>query len=88
MIPAKHGEGRYVADPHVLDELEVSGRVVFRYRGGNPNGAMRDIAGITNERGNVVGLMPHPEHAVETLTGPSLDGLGVFTSVLKALVAA
>ena len=65
MIPVKHGEGRYVADEVTLDELERSGRVVFRYVGGNPNGALNDIAGITNEAGNVVGLMPHPEHAID-----------------------
>jgi phosphoribosylformylglycinamidine synthase len=87
-IPTKHGEGRYVAHEQTLDELEASGRVVFRYVGGSPNGAMRDIAGITNEAGNVVGLMPHPEHAIEDLTGPSTDGLGMFVSVLKSLVAA
>ncbi len=88
VVPTKHGEGRYVADEHVLDDLEAANRVVFRYVGGNPNGAMRDIAGISNERGNVVGLMPHPEHAVEALTGPSTDGLAMFTAVLKTLVAA
>ena len=71
-----------------LDELEAEGRVVARYVGGNPNGSQRDIAAITNEAGNVVGIMPHPEHAVEALTGPSLDGLGFFTSVLKHLVGA
>ncbi len=88
VVPSKHGEGRYVADRHVLDELEAAGRVVFRYVDGNPNGAMRDIAGVTNTRGNVVGLMPHPEHAVDPLTGPSTDGLAVFTAVLKTLVSA
>jgi phosphoribosylformylglycinamidine synthase subunit PurQ / glutaminase len=61
---------------------------VFRYVGGSPNGALHDIAGITNERGNVVGLMPHPEHAIDPLTGPSADGLGIFTSVLTSLIAA
>ena len=66
----------------------LEGLVVARYLGGNPNGSMRDIAGIANDRGNVVGLMPHPEHAVEDLTGPSTDGLGFFTSVLKAAVNA
>ena len=71
-----------------LDELEAEGRVVARYVGGNPNGSQRDIAAITNAAGNVVGIMPHPEHAVEALTGPSLDGLGFFTSVLKHLVGA
>jgi len=87
-IPLKNGEGQYVADEHVLDELEAEGRVVFRYVGANPNGSRRDIAGICNERGNVVGLMPHPEHAVEDLTGPGTDGLALFSSVLKALVSA
>ncbi|QOC94685.1 phosphoribosylformylglycinamidine synthase subunit PurQ [Micromonospora craniellae] len=86
LIPVKNGEGRYVADPATLDELEAEGRVVARYLGGNPNGSQRDIAAITNPAGNVVGIMPHPEHAVEALTGPSLDGLGFFTSVLKHLV--
>lgn len=87
-VPLKNGEGGYVADTRTLDELEGEGRVVFRYLGGNPNGSRRDIAGITNAAGNVVGLMPHPEHAVETLTGPSTDGLGFFTSALKKLVNA
>ncbi len=87
-VPLKNGEGGYVADERTLDALEAEGRVVFRYVGGNPNGSRRDIAGITNEAGNVVGLMPHPEHAVETLTGPTTDGLGFFTSALKKLVAA
>lgn len=82
----KNGEGCYVADDATLDQLEAEGRVVARYIGGNPNGSQRDIAAITNEAGNVVGIMPHPEHAVEALTGPSLDGLGFFTSVLKHLV--
>ncbi|MEE1941714.1 phosphoribosylformylglycinamidine synthase subunit PurQ [Streptomyces sp. TRM 70361] len=85
-VPLKNGEGGYVADERTLDELEATGRVVFRYVDVNPNGSRRDIAGITNEAGNVVGLMPHPEHAVETLTGPTTDGLGFFTSVLKKLV--
>jgi phosphoribosylformylglycinamidine synthase subunit PurQ / glutaminase len=83
LAPVKNGEGRYVADQRTLDELERSGRVVARYLGDNPNGSLRDIAAIANEVGNVVGIMPHPEHAVELLTGPSLDGLGFFTSVLK-----
>ena len=77
-----------MADERTLDELEGEGRVVFRYLHDNPNGSYRDIAGITNERGNVVGLMPHPEHAVELLTGPSLDGLGFFSSVISQLVDA
>ncbi|GAB3220793.1 phosphoribosylformylglycinamidine synthase subunit PurQ [Glycomyces halotolerans] len=84
VFPAKHGEGRFVADEATLDELESAGRVVFRYLD-NPNGSMRDIAGVSNEAGNVVGLMPHPEHAVEALTGPSTDGLGVIASVLASL---
>ncbi|MEV0391916.1 phosphoribosylformylglycinamidine synthase subunit PurQ [Polymorphospora rubra] len=88
LIPVKNGEGCYVADERTLDELEATGRVVARYVGGNPNGSLRDIAGITNAAGNVVGLMPHPEHAVEALTGPSLDGLGFFTSILKHLAGA
>jgi phosphoribosylformylglycinamidine synthase len=87
-VPLKNGEGGYVADERTLDALEAEGRVVFRYVDGNPNGSRRDIAGISNEAGNVVGLMPHPEHAVETLTGPTTDGLGFFTSVLKRLVTA
>ena len=81
-IPIKNGEGGYVADRDVLDELEANGRVVVRYLGGNPNGSQREIAGIANEAGNVVGLMPHPEHAVEALTGPGTDGIGFFTSLL------
>jgi phosphoribosylformylglycinamidine synthase len=88
VVPVKNGEGCYVADEATLDELEQTGRVVARYIGGNPNGSARDIAGIANQRGNVVGLMPHPEHAVEALTGPGTDGLTFFTSVLKALVSA
>ncbi|MCY1143822.1 phosphoribosylformylglycinamidine synthase subunit PurQ [Actinoplanes sp. Pm04-4] len=88
LIPVKNGEGCYVADERTLDALEAEGRVVARYIRGNPNGSQRDIAAITNEAGNVVGIMPHPEHAVEALTGPSLDGLGFFTSVLRALAGA
>ena len=86
-IPVKNGEGRYVADVRTLDALEAEGRVIAYYDG-NPNGSLRDIAGICNERGNVVGIMPHPEHAVEELTGPGTDGLGFFTSVLSPLVSA
>jgi len=87
-IPAKHGEGRYYAPEDVLDELEAKGQVAYRYAPGqNPNGSARDIAGVRNEAGNVVGLMPHPEHAVDPLTGPSADGLGFFTSVLAAPAA-
>jgi phosphoribosylformylglycinamidine synthase subunit PurQ / glutaminase len=85
LIPVKNGEGCYVADERTLDELQAAGRIVAWYSRGNPNGSQRDIAAITNEAGNVVGIMPHPEHAVEALTGPSLDGLGFFTSALRAL---
>ncbi len=88
VIPLKNGEGCYVADDAVLDELEGEGRIIARYLEVNPNGSRRDIAGISNARGNVVGLMPHPEHAVEALTGPSVDGLGFFTSVLTSVVNA
>jgi len=84
----KNGEGCYVGDARTLDALEAEGRVVARYIDSNPNGSMRDIAAIRNEAGNVLGIMPHPEHAVEALTGPSLDGLGFFTSVLKSLAGA
>ncbi len=86
-IVLKNGEGAFVADERTLDELEGEGRVAFRYVGDNPNGSYRAIAGITNERGNVVGLMPHPEHAVEDLTGPGTDCLGLFTSAIKVLTA-
>jgi phosphoribosylformylglycinamidine synthase len=88
VVPLKNGEGGYVADARTLDELEAEGRVVARYLDVNPNGSRRDIAGICNAAGNVVGLMPHPEHAVEPLTGPTTDGLGFFTSVLSSLIAA
>ena len=87
IIPVKNGEGGYVADEDTLDRLEGDGRVIARYLDVNPNGSRRDIAGITNERGNVVGLMPHPEHAVESLTGPSTDGLIFFASALSSLTA-
>lgn len=86
-IPLKNGEGGYIADEKTLDELEAEGRVIARYLDVNPNGSRRNIAGISNARGNVVGLMPHPEHAVEELTGPSVDGLPFFTSVLSSLLA-
>jgi phosphoribosylformylglycinamidine synthase I len=82
LVPLKNGEGGYVADRDTLDRLEDEGRVVVRYVADNPNGSYRDIAGICNEAGNVVGLMPHPEHAVESLTGPGTDGLGFFLSLL------
>ncbi|MBC2906597.1 phosphoribosylformylglycinamidine synthase subunit PurQ [Streptomyces cupreus] len=96
-IPLKNMDGRYVADQYTLDKLEAEGRVAFRYLArdgvanerGNPNGSLNDIAGITNEAGNVVGLMPHPEHAVEPLIGSGrTDGLPFFTSILKKLVNA
>jgi len=88
VIPLKNGEGGYVADERTLDALEAEGRVVARYLGANPNGSMRSIAGITNAAGNIVGLMPHPEHAVDDLCGPGTDGLGFFTSVLAHVVPA
>ncbi len=81
-LPVAHHDGNYQADEATLDRLEGEGRVVARYLDDNPNGSLRDIAGITNERGNVVGIMPHPEHAVEQGYGPSLDGRSFFTSVL------
>ncbi|MGO1166498.1 MAG: phosphoribosylformylglycinamidine synthase subunit PurQ [Janibacter sp.] len=87
-VVLKNQDGQFVADRETLDRLEGEGRVAFRYVGVNPNGSSRDIAGITNERGNVVGLMPHPEHAVEEGFGPSTDGRTVFTSVLEQVVSA
>ena len=86
VIPIKNGEGSFQASAETLHELESEGRVVLRYADSNPNGSKNDIAGITNARGNVVGVMPHPEQAIETLTGPSTDGLTFFTSVLHSLV--
>ena len=86
-IVLKNGEGRYVADQATVNRLEGEGQVVFRYLDGNPNGSLHDIAGVTNGRGNVVGLMPHPEHNVEDLTGPSQDGQLFFASVLSFLSA-
>jgi phosphoribosylformylglycinamidine synthase subunit PurQ / glutaminase len=96
VIPLKNGEGGYIADAATLERLEGEGRVVFRYVGVNPNGSLNDIAGVANERGNVVGLMPHPEHAVEPGFGPDtaaamrsgVDGLRLFTSALRSLLAA
>ena len=85
VIPLKSGEGGYAADIETLRRLENEGRVVARYVGGNPNGSVNDIAGVCNEGGNVVGLMPHPEHAVDELTGATTDGLGFFTSVMSRL---
>jgi phosphoribosylformylglycinamidine synthase len=95
VIPLKNGEGGYIANDETLKELEGEGRVAFRYLGMNPNGSLNDIAGITNARGNVVGLMPHPEHAVEPGFGPNtskrmrsgVDGLKFFTSVLEGVLA-
>ncbi len=87
LVPLKSGEGRYVASESVLDKLEGEGRVVVRYAE-NPNGSLRDIAGISSTDGRIVGLMPHPEHATEALTGPSDDGLGIFFSALDAVLAA
>ena len=87
VVPVKNGEGRYVGSAADLDRLEGEGRVVVRYAGGNPNGSSRGIAGVTSADGRVVGLMPHPEHAVEELTGPSVDGLGFFTSVLEGVLS-
>ena len=93
-IPIAHGEGRYTADAETLDRLEGDGRVVFRYvdamgdatAAGNPNGSMRNIAGIVNEQGNVLGMMPHPERAVDSLLG-SNDGLPLFESILARVTA-
>lgn len=85
-IPLKNGEGSFQCDDNTLNMLESEGRIVARYVGENPNGSRNLIAGITNDRGNIVGLMPHPEHAIEDLCGPGTDGLPFFTSVLKALV--
>ena len=86
VIPLKNGEGGYVADTRTLDELEAEDRIVGKYVGRNPNGSYRNIAGVTNAAGNVVGLMPHPEHAVDPLTGPGIDGVGFFASVLSRQV--
>ncbi|HEY2163568.1 MAG TPA: phosphoribosylformylglycinamidine synthase subunit PurQ [Gemmatimonadaceae bacterium] len=93
-IPIAHGDGRYTADQQTVDRLEGEGRVVFRYVGGpgdadewwSPNGSTRAIAGIVNDAGNVLGMMPHPERAVDPLLGSS-DGLGVFESVLARVTA-
>lgn len=83
LIPAKHGEGRFQASAETIEELEKEGRVVFRYTD-NFNGSVHGIAGVCSADGRVVGLMPHPEHAVEELTGPSLDGLPMFVSAINA----
>ena len=84
-VPVKNGEGAYAADEATLDELERAGRVVVRYTYGAPNGSVRDIAGVCNEAGNIVGLMPHPEHAIDPLTGPTDEGLPFFTSAVLSL---
>jgi phosphoribosylformylglycinamidine synthase subunit PurQ / glutaminase len=84
VVPLKSGEGAYAVDPGTLADLEASGQVVIRYASENPNGSVASIAGVCNAEGNVVGLMPHPEHAVDSLTGPSADGLGFFASVVAA----
>ncbi len=86
VIPLKNGEGSFQCDDQTLAMLEGEGRVIARYVGENPNGSRNLIAGITNAKGNVVGLMPHPEHAINELTGPSAQGLGFFTSILNAMV--
>lgn len=96
VIPLKNADGGYIADAETLARVEGEGLVAFRYLGVNPNGSLDDIAGLTNERGNVVGLMPHPEHAVEPGFGPDtsaamrsgIDGLGFFTSAIQAVVSA
>jgi phosphoribosylformylglycinamidine synthase len=87
LIPVKHMDGCYVAEAETVRRLEGEGRVVFRYTD-NPNGSAADIAGVADASGRVVGLMPHPEHAIDALTGPSDDGLGLFLSVLEELVRA
>ncbi|MEX2486361.1 MAG: phosphoribosylformylglycinamidine synthase subunit PurQ [Nitriliruptoraceae bacterium] len=85
IIPAKHGEGRYHADERTLDALEADDRIVARYApGNNPNGSVRDIAGVVSAERNVVGLMPHPEHAVDAALIGGIDGRGFFTSVIGA----
>ncbi len=94
-IPLKNGDGGYICSAETLARIEGEGQVAFRYVGVNPNGSLDDIAGLTNERGNVVGLMPHPEHAVEPGFGPNtaeamrsgIDGLTFFTSAVAAVVA-
>lgn len=85
VVPLKSGEGRYVLPPATIEELSSEGRVVFRYSAENPNGSVAGIAGVCSPNGRIVGLMPHPEHAIDPLTGPSGDGLGMFLSVLDAL---
>src|SRR5262249_2899359 len=87
VVRLKSMEGRYVADAPTLAALESEGRVVFRYLGPNPNGAANDIAGIASADGRVVGIMPHPEHAIDSLTGPSTDGLRVFLAAVDTAMA-
>jgi phosphoribosylformylglycinamidine synthase subunit PurQ / glutaminase len=87
-VVLKSGEGAYVADAATLARLEARGQVIARYAGDNPNGSAAGIAGVASEAGNVVGLMPHPEHAIDPLTGPSADGAGFFSSVIRAVAAA
>ena len=87
LVPLKNGEGGYMADEATLDRLEGEGRVVFRYVGGHPTGSRRDIAGISDPTGRIVGVMPHPEHAVEAGYGPSTDGLRIFVSALQGVLA-
>ena len=87
VIPVKNMDGRYAAAKSTVDELEGEGRVVFRYLDVNPNGSLSDIAGISSADGRVVGLMPHPEHAIDALTGPGDDGLAMFRSVLGTVLA-
>lgn len=94
IIPLKNADGRFVADADTIKRIEDNGQVTFRYVGMNPNGSLDDIAGVSNEAGNVVGLMPHPEHAVEPGFGPDtaqamrsgLDGLKFFTSVIQSTI--
>ncbi len=86
-IPVKHTTGRYYAPDALLQAMEARGQIVLRYAPGhNPNGSERDIAGVCNEAGNVFGLMPHPEHAVDALTG-SADGLALFVAMAASLAA-
>ena len=85
-VVLKSGQGSYLADPATLDRLEADGQVVARYCDGSPNGSARGIAAVTSPGGNVVGIMPHPEHAIDPLTGPGGDGLGFFTSAVRTLV--
>jgi phosphoribosylformylglycinamidine synthase subunit PurQ / glutaminase len=86
-VPLKSGAGGYVADAATLRDLTESGRVIARYAGRNPNGSAGGIAGVASAEGNVVGLMPHPEHAIDPLTGPGADGLGFFASVISSATA-